>query len=277
MSLWKEGTQRCYTPCPHNWPRPSSPRRLTAPSSITEGRISPPSCPQDTLLDVDLEGVWLLLWLRAPLPPPSQPLQMGVGRTWKPLDWFWADALGRAACCSLHRPGDPTGTGSEQGHRGAPTDSPGTPPEPSWVSTPWGPYRCSAPSRCIRPCRSGFPRSPPRGRSCPPGGSCLEAPPGGRPWACCAHRAPACRWASCGSPPSHPRRKPAAGPPRLGGRPQGSGARPLWGPCSGFLPSWLAPWCDTWGAGSAWAPPPAVQWVWERGRGTFPLGALGPT
>ena len=27
--------------------------------------------------------IWLLLWLRAPLPPPSQPLQTGVGRPWK--------------------------------------------------------------------------------------------------------------------------------------------------------------------------------------------------
>ena len=49
-----------------NWPRPSLLRRLTVPSSITEGRI-----------------IWLLLWLRAPLPPPSQPLQTGVGRPWK--------------------------------------------------------------------------------------------------------------------------------------------------------------------------------------------------
>ena len=28
-------------------------------------------------------SAWLLLWVRAPLPPPSQPLQMGVGRPWK--------------------------------------------------------------------------------------------------------------------------------------------------------------------------------------------------
>ena len=86
MSLWKEETQRCYTPCPCNWPRPSRLRRLTAPSSVTEGKVSPPSCPQDMLLHMDLEGVWLLLWLRALLPLPSQPLQMGVGKTWKPLD-----------------------------------------------------------------------------------------------------------------------------------------------------------------------------------------------
>ena len=29
------------------------------------------SYPQDKLLDVGLKGAWLLLWLRAPLPPPS--------------------------------------------------------------------------------------------------------------------------------------------------------------------------------------------------------------
>ena len=70
------------------WPRPSRLRRLNAPSSNIEGRISLPSYSQDKLLDVGLKGAWLLLWLRAPLPPPSQPLQMGVGRTWKLLDCF---------------------------------------------------------------------------------------------------------------------------------------------------------------------------------------------
>ena len=43
------------------WPRPSLLIRLTAPSSIPEGRIT-----------------WLLLWLRLPLPYPLQPLQTGV-------------------------------------------------------------------------------------------------------------------------------------------------------------------------------------------------------
>ncbi|OWJ99362.1 hypothetical protein Celaphus_00009599 [Cervus elaphus hippelaphus] len=36
---------------------------------------------KDKLLDVVLEGAWLLLWLRVPFPPPSQPLQ----RWWKEL------------------------------------------------------------------------------------------------------------------------------------------------------------------------------------------------
>lgn len=51
-------------------------------SSVTrEGSAS--SCPQDMLLHVGPEGVWLLLWLRAPL--PSLSLCRWEGRTWKPL------------------------------------------------------------------------------------------------------------------------------------------------------------------------------------------------
>lgn len=51
-----------------NGPRPSLLRRLTAPS-VTEGKgLASPSCPQDKLLDVGLEGAWLLLWLRVPFP-----------------------------------------------------------------------------------------------------------------------------------------------------------------------------------------------------------------
>lgn len=39
MSSQRKGTQS-YTPGSPKWPRPSLLRRLTAPSSITEGRIS---------------------------------------------------------------------------------------------------------------------------------------------------------------------------------------------------------------------------------------------
>ena len=58
--------------------------KVTTPSSITEGRISLLSCPQEKLLDVGLEGAWLLLWLRALPRPPLQPLQRG----WKELGPF---------------------------------------------------------------------------------------------------------------------------------------------------------------------------------------------
>ena len=40
MSSQRKGTQRCYTLGSPKWPRPSLLRRLTAPSSITEGKIS---------------------------------------------------------------------------------------------------------------------------------------------------------------------------------------------------------------------------------------------
>ena len=40
-------------------------------------QISLPSCPQDKLLDMGLKGARLLLWLRAPLPPPSDDCKLG--------------------------------------------------------------------------------------------------------------------------------------------------------------------------------------------------------
>lgn len=42
------------------------------------GKGQPSSCPQDMLLHVDLEGVWLLLWLRAPSSSSLSASVMGV-------------------------------------------------------------------------------------------------------------------------------------------------------------------------------------------------------
>ena len=65
--IQKTNAMKLYTGSP-NCPRPSLLRRLTAPSSISERRVT-----------------WMLLWLSLPHHPPLQPLQTAVGRPSKPF------------------------------------------------------------------------------------------------------------------------------------------------------------------------------------------------
>ena len=154
-----------------NWPGPSLLRRLTAPSSITEGRI-----------------IWLLLWPRDPLPLPLQPLQAEVGRPWKSFHCPWADTIWLATCWSLHRPRDPTGTHSKQGCCQAPASTPGNPPTPTHGSAaPWAPQRWSAPFWDTPPSCLVFLRPPPQGWSLHFGWSGWGPAPGAQPWAGSAH------------------------------------------------------------------------------------------
>ena len=78
MSTYTTGTQRCCTP--------GSPNCLGPLQTPSEGSASLPA-PREKLLDVGLEGAWLLLWLRPPLPDCSHPLQTGMGRTGDPIHW----------------------------------------------------------------------------------------------------------------------------------------------------------------------------------------------
>ena len=78
----KRNTKMPHTGFPQ-WARALTAEKADRPLFNHRGKDHLPSCtPQDKLLDVGLEGAWLLLWLRVTIPPPSQPLQRG----WKELE-----------------------------------------------------------------------------------------------------------------------------------------------------------------------------------------------
>lgn len=121
------------------------------------GKDQPSSCPQDMLLHVDLEGVWLLLWLRALfLLPLSLWEWEGPGSPLIDFEQMPQDVLLAGLRIGLGTPQELVARRVTAGHLlifQVPLLNP-------LGSALLGSHRYSAPSRGIRPCCSGFPRSP---------------------------------------------------------------------------------------------------------------------
>ena len=75
----KRNTKMPHTGFPQ-WARALTAEKADRPLFNHRGKDHLPSCtPQDKLLDVGLEGAWLLLWLRVTIPPPSAEGVEGAG------------------------------------------------------------------------------------------------------------------------------------------------------------------------------------------------------